>query len=112
MRSRVRHELKTWPEFFEATRRGQKKFELRRDDRPEGFQVGDELLLREFTHHDKWCKTFFGEGCDCTQTIGSYTDRTILVLVDYVVPANTVNELMDYDVGPPGFVIMSVSLVS
>ena len=46
-RARVTHEMKTWPEFFQPTLNGHKKFELRRDDRG-GFQVGDQLLLKEF----------------------------------------------------------------
>lgn len=40
------HELKCWPEPFEAMARGLKFFEYRRDDR--GFVVGDALLLREW----------------------------------------------------------------
>jgi hypothetical protein len=40
------HELKTWPQFFDAIAVGVKTFELRNDDR--GFQVGDVLLLNEF----------------------------------------------------------------
>jgi hypothetical protein len=40
----TRHELKCWPDQFEAVVNGTKTFELRRDDR--GFRVGDELLLR------------------------------------------------------------------
>lgn len=44
-RPRITHELKTWPEFFEQTRNGRKKFELRRNDR--AYQVGDQLLLKE-----------------------------------------------------------------
>lgn len=45
MTARV-HDLKTWPESFEAMAAGHKTCELRRDDR--GFAVGDELVLREW----------------------------------------------------------------
>lgn len=41
------HELKTWPEFFEHIASGNKRFEIRKDDR--GFMAGDFLWLRE------WC---------------------------------------------------------
>ena len=40
------HELKTWPEFFEPLRTGDKRCEVRKDDR--GFSVGDKLNLREW----------------------------------------------------------------
>ena len=40
------HDLKTWPEPFEAVWRGEKHHEVRVDDR--SFAVGDELLLREW----------------------------------------------------------------
>ena len=39
------HELKTWPEYFEAVKDGTKNFELRKDDR--GFKAGDHLVLAE-----------------------------------------------------------------
>jgi hypothetical protein len=40
------HELKTWPAYFDAVKRGEKTFEVRRDDR--GFQKGDKLKLVRF----------------------------------------------------------------
>lgn len=51
------HVLKTRAPFFEQVKRGDKTFEVRKDDR--GFQVGDLLLLREWDHHDE---RFTGRG--------------------------------------------------
>ena len=38
------HNLKTLPAYFDAVKRGEKTFEVRRDDR--GFQKGDTLVLQ------------------------------------------------------------------
>lgn len=40
------HELKCWPDFFAHVLSGDKKFEVRKDDR--GFSVGDILRIREW----------------------------------------------------------------
>jgi hypothetical protein len=40
------HDLKVWPEYFEALAAGKKTFEIRKDDR--GYQRGDILILREY----------------------------------------------------------------
>lgn len=40
------HDLKLWPQFFPALARGEKTFEIRKNDR--NFQVGDGLRLREW----------------------------------------------------------------
>lgn len=42
----VEHTLKCWPDYFDAIQRGEKPFDVRRDDR--GFQKGDTLLLQKF----------------------------------------------------------------
>lgn len=41
------HDLKTWPEWYEPSRSGAKPYEIRKNDRH--FEVGDTLLLREYT---------------------------------------------------------------
>lgn len=43
------HDLKCWPEPYDAIERGDKRYEYRKDDR--GFLVGDVLVLRRFVPH-------------------------------------------------------------
>lgn len=50
MSARKVHELKTWPEPFQALVDGRKHHEVRVDNR--GFAVGDHLLLREWNPVD------------------------------------------------------------
>lgn len=45
------HELKTWPTSFEAIAVGDKRFEVRKNDRD--FQPGDRLHLREYDPNGK-----------------------------------------------------------
>lgn len=40
------HTLKTWPEYFEAIKKGDKTFEIRKHDRD--FQIGDIISLLEY----------------------------------------------------------------
>ncbi|MBM4393946.1 MAG: DUF3850 domain-containing protein [Deltaproteobacteria bacterium] len=42
----MRHEVKTWPIFFDSVKRGDKTFELRRYDRP--YRAGDTIVLIEW----------------------------------------------------------------
>jgi hypothetical protein len=65
------HELKTWPESFDALVRGDKKHEIRRDDR--GFSTGDVLLLREWHPH---AVADLGEE-------GAYTGRELRMRITY-----------------------------
>jgi len=43
----IEHRLKCWPQYFDAIERGEKPFDVRRDDR--GFQKGDVLVLQRFS---------------------------------------------------------------
>jgi hypothetical protein len=45
------HELKTWKEYFSIVYRGDKPFELRKNDRD--FCAGHELLLKEYNNETK-----------------------------------------------------------
>lgn len=59
------HQLKIFPEFFEAIRAKDKTFELRKNDR--SFQLGDVLILKEFD-----------------QEKNKYTGRWVKVKITYI----------------------------
>ena len=67
------HELKTWPEPFEAVLDGRKPYEIRTDDRC--FAVGDELLLKEWGPHRGRPLEFRG-----------YTGREVRKRITYMTP--------------------------
>ena len=81
----MKHELRTWPEPFEAAFVGDKRHEIRSEsDRT--FSVGDALLLREWVP----CPTCQGgtvafrgrcPSCDGNRTLMGYTGRDLLVVV-------------------------------
>ena len=81
------HELKTWHDYFEMMWRGDKTFELRRNDRD--YKVGDLLLLREYD-----------------EKAGAYMPRSMLMHVTCVVKDVPAFGLQD------GFCIMSVVEIS
>lgn len=82
------HELKTWPQFYEAVKAGTKTFEIRKDDR--GFAVGDYLLLQEWSPEAK-----------------DYTGRECFRKISYIARPNTVNS---FDFGiQPGFCVLALT---
>lgn len=59
------HELKTWPQYFQAITSGEKTFEIRKNDR--GFKVGDTLRL-----------------CNYDPDLGRFTGHTVERKIAYI----------------------------
>jgi len=53
------HSLKCWPTYFQPIRRGDKPFDLRKDDR--NYQVDDRVFLREY---DPVKEEYTGKGAE------------------------------------------------
>ena len=68
------HDLRTWPQFFEAVADRSKPFEVRRDDRD--FQPGDWLLLEEYDPTDS--------GQPRVYEPKGYTGRKLIRRITYV----------------------------
>jgi hypothetical protein len=64
------HELKTWPEYFEEVKNGNKTFEFRDNDRD--FEVNDLIILKEWKPNEHM------------PHVGYYTGREITVKITYV----------------------------
>lgn len=68
------HELKIWPQFYQAVSNGTKTFEIRKNDR--GFQKGDTVKLREYDPEGPYPALSMG-----------YTESPILrFTIGYVLP--------------------------
>lgn len=57
----INHELKTWPEYFQAVWDGIKPFDLRKNDRD--YKIGDLLLLKEWSPQTE---SYTGRHIGCT----------------------------------------------
>ena len=97
-----KHSLKTAVPYFNAIVRGEKKFEVRRDDR--GFQTGDKLLLRKH-----------GKGPHSTSSVGYLdADGEVTGIAEH---ADTVEVkilwiLTGGQFGvEPGYVVMSIDVI-
>lgn len=51
----MEHHIKTLPQYWDAVKRGDKTFEVRKDDR--GFQKGDVLVLEKMTESGAYYDT-------------------------------------------------------
>ena len=78
------HELKTWPQYYQAIVSGNKTFEVRKNDRH--FEVGDLLILKEYN-----------------PTTGEYTGKQVTKEITYILPGGSQSGIqMDH-------VVMSLS---
>lgn len=87
------HEIKTWPDPFWHVLEGRKNHEVRKFDRD--YQVGDFLVLKEFTPHSECNGSGWVPGepqgvgyrveC-CAAPHGEYSGRTIKVRISYITP--------------------------
>ena len=74
------HRLKTLPRYFKAVVKGEKTFEVRKDDRD--FQTGDTLLLQKFDN-GQYLKDIYK--CKITYILGRNDDEKIFVKKGYVI---------------------------
>ena len=65
------HVLKTWPVYFDAVQKGEKTFEIRKDDR--NFEVGDTIHLKEYRDY----------GYPMVATVG-YSGREMKRVITYI----------------------------
>ena len=79
------HELKCWPDFFQALLTRRKTFEVRKDDR--GYLPGDILILREYN-----------------PTTESFTGRSLEREITYISALESVPGIEDGH----GFVVLAI----
>lgn len=97
----VEHELKTWPDLFEAVRRGEKTFDVRKNDR--GFQKGDVLILRKWDPSPIADPTGWKMDGMHPGAIGYLDDEPLQMRVTYVFSGFGIE---------PGYVVMGITPIN
>lgn len=91
------HDLKCWPEFFDAIVDGRKTFEVRKNDR--GYQTGDTLLLRKWDPH---AATLHWVGRDNKPVVHQEHAASVTMRVTYVLSGMGIEH---------GYVVMGIERV-
>lgn len=102
------HELKTWPEPFQAVWEGRKTHEVRVNDRPGGFTTEDLLILREFVPPESPFKIGVltpMEAFTEPPKEGTYTGRTLFAVPTYITPGGRFGL-------PENMVVMSIRVIA
>jgi len=77
----MKHELKIWPQFYEAVKDGSKTFEVRENDR--AFQRGETVVLKEWDPTEVDYNNYPMGGDWGPQ---GYTHRELEFKIGYVLP--------------------------
>lgn len=92
------HRIKTWPEYFQEIKSGNKTFELRKNDR--NYKIGDILLLQEYK--------LIGLNKATQKIEGVYTGEQLKAQVTYIL----IHEILHNSFGlEKGHCIMSIKLI-
>ena len=83
------HEIEVWPAYFHPISSGEKRFEVRRDDR--GFQKGQVLWIREY---DYMARSYRDK----------HTGNAVFARIDWVLSGGQFGI-------EPGYIVMSISLI-
>lgn len=74
------HKLKTYPNFFQVVEKGEKTFEVRKNDR--NFKIGDNIILDEY---DPIENMYSGRHIHATITYIMDDNNPFINLKDYVI---------------------------
>ena len=97
------HELKTWPEYWDALAGGFKKVEIRKNDR--SFREGDYLLLRQWVPNRNTIRISKGEEDELL--VGEYTGRCVMAKVTHILTSHS----PPGGLLPTGYVAMSIDVL-
>jgi hypothetical protein len=89
----MKHELKTWPVFYDDVEAGAKCFEIRKNDR--NFEVGDILHLFKYIPDSQ-----------TQHKTGKFTGDSIMVQINYTIHLDAIPGM------PAGFIGMGIELIS
>jgi len=100
------HELKTLPIYFDAVLRGDKTFEIRKNDRD--FQTGDTLVLKEWDPAKQSPPVPWGDPVPTAPRLpGEFTGAELRCVVSYVL----IDVYEKFGV-KPGFAVLGITDVS
>lgn len=96
----VEHVLKTAAVYFDAIERGEKNFEVRRDDR--GFQKGDILVLERCYDADHYERFLCGQAYEVDRDFNGSARHSVRKRVTFILTGGQLGI-------EPGYVVMALT---